>query len=98
MSQQRDNVFLVGPMGAGKTTIGRRVAEDLGLSFYDLDQEIEQRTGADVRLIFDIEGEEGFRKRESDLLKELTSRREVLVATGGGAVLLKENRQQLARN
>lgn len=98
MKRRRDNIFLVGPMGAGKTTIGKRVAEELGLTFHDLDNEIENRTGADVRLIFDIEGEGGFRKRESAMLEELTSRTGVLVATGGGAILAKENRQQLVRN
>ncbi|TDJ35163.1 MAG: shikimate kinase, partial [Gammaproteobacteria bacterium] len=98
MKRRRDNIFLVGPMGAGKTTIGKRVAEELGLTFYDLDNEIESRTGADVRLIFDIEGEDGFRKRETAMLEDLTSRTGVLVATGGGAVLAKENRRQLIRN
>lgn len=98
MSRRRDNVFLVGPMGAGKTTIGRQAAKELGLSFVDLDHEIESRTGATINLIFDIEGEEGFRKREADLLAELCHRGGVLLATGGGIVVGKKNRQQLVRN
>ena len=74
MTSARQNIFLVGPMGSGKTTIGRRVAEALGLDFVDCDEEIERRTGASVNLIFDIEGEEGFRKRESEMLAELAGR------------------------
>ncbi len=91
------NIFLIGPTGAGKTTIGRRVARRFDLSFLDLDDEIERRTGADIALIFDIEGETGFRQRESALLDELTQRHEVLLATGGGAVLADINRQHLTQ-
>jgi len=76
------NVFLVGPMGSGKTTLGRRVADLLGLEFVDCDQELESQTGASVNLVFDIEGEAGFRERESRILQELAARRSVLVATG----------------
>jgi len=65
------NIFLVGPMGAGKTTIGRQLAKKLSSQFYDSDYEIEQRTGADIPLIFELEGEEGFRKRETQVLAEL---------------------------
>lgn len=79
-------------MGAGKTTIGRGVAELLGLSFHDLDHEIEVHCGAAIPLIFDIEGEAGFRQRESALLAELSAHTDVVVATGGGAVLAPENR------
>jgi len=82
-------------MGAGKTTVGRRVAEQLGLAFHDLDQEIEARSGADIPLIFELECEAGFRKRESDVLDELSARHGVLLSTGGGAVLRAENRQRL---
>lgn len=89
------NLFLVGPMGAGKTTVGRRIAEGLGLQFFDLDHEIEARSGAEIGLIFELEGEAGFRKRESDLLEELTAARDIVLSTGGGAVLAAANRQRL---
>ncbi len=92
---KHNNLFLVGPMGAGKTTIGRFLAENLNLEFVDLDSEIEDRCGANIPWIFDVEGEEGFRKRESKMLDEVTSRSGVLLATGGGAVLSKENREIL---
>lgn len=92
---KNNNVFLVGPMGAGKTTIGRFLAESLDLEFVDLDTEIENRCGADIPWIFDVEGEDGFRKRESRMLDEVTSRRGILLATGGGAVLTKSNRDVL---
>lgn len=88
-------LFLVGPMGSGKTTIGRRLAEELGLEFLDSDHEIEARTGASIPLIFDIEGEEGFRKRESAMIDELTQRDGLVLATGGGAVLDEDNRRHL---
>lgn len=91
------NVYLVGPMGSGKTTIGQRLARRLGLVFYDSDHEIESRTGASINLIFDIEGESGFRERETKMLRELTSKEGVLVATGGGAVLAETNRELLRR-
>lgn len=89
------NLFLIGPMGAGKSSIGRRLAERFGLPCVDLDAEIEQRTGTSVTTIFEIEGEAGFRRRESDLLAELTARQGILLATGGGAVLVPENRTLL---
>jgi len=92
------NVYLVGPMGSGKTTIGQRVAKLLDLEFFDCDQELEAQTGASVSLIFDVEGEEGFRERETRLLEQLTKRRGVLVATGGGAVLRRRNRELLRHN
>lgn len=88
-------VFLVGMMGAGKTTIGRQLARLLGREFIDLDQELEARCGVKVSLIFEIEGEAGFRRRESQLLEECTRRRDIVLATGGGAVIAPENRRYL---
>jgi len=90
-------IFLIGPMGAGKSTIGRHLAELLGMAFQDTDSEIAQRTGADIPLIFEIEGEAGFRRRESAVLAELTGRDNVVLATGGGAVLAEQNREHLRR-
>ena len=90
------NIYLVGPMGSGKTTIGQRVAAILGLEFLDCDHELEAHTGASVTLIFDVEGEEGFRERETRILRELTQRQGILLATGGGVVLREENRRLLA--
>jgi shikimate kinase len=89
------NIFLIGPMGAGKTTIGRQLSKELKKSFYDSDRVIEEQTGADIPLIFDLEGEEGFRKREQAVIDELTGMDNIVLATGGGAVLRKENRQHL---
>jgi len=90
------NIFLVGPMGAGKTTIGKQLAQLLHLEFVDTDQEIESRTGAPIDWIFDIEGEEGFRVREKDIIEELSQRQGIVLATGGGAVVAAENRKFLA--
>ena len=95
MGKLNQNVFLIGPMGSGKTKIGRQLAKKLGLDFYDCDHELERLTGASVNLIFDLEGEEGFRLREKYLLKELTAMNGVLIATGGGVVCNEENRQML---
>jgi shikimate kinase len=89
------NLFFVGPMGAGKTTIGRRAAELLGLPFFDLDHVIEEHCGADIPLVFELEGETGFRHRESTLLAEFAARDGVALATGGGAVLAEDNRRLL---
>ena len=82
-----DNIFLIGPMGAGKTTIGRQLAKLLGLNFVDSDHEIEVHTGASIPLIFEVEGEAGFRRREREMIDELTQRSSIVLATGGGAVL-----------
>ena len=90
------NIFFVGLMGAGKTTVGRYLAKNLGLDFYDTDQEIERRTGVRVPTIFEMEGEAGFRKREVSMIDELTQLSNIVLATGGGAVLSAENRQHLA--
>ena len=95
MNKPFTNVYLIGPMGSGKTTIGQRLAEMLNLEFVDNDHELEEQTGASVNLIFDLEGEEGFRKRETAMLKKLTARKNVLIATGGGTILEKENRDLL---
>lgn len=89
---RQDNVFLVGPMGAGKTTIGRHVATLMHKRFLDADQEIEKRTGVTIPVIFEIEGESGFRRRESMVVDELTREQDIVLATGGGVVLLEENR------
>lgn len=89
------NVFLVGPMGSGKSAVGRQLAQRLGLEFVDCDEEIEARTGVDIAYIFEKEGEPGFREREAEVLDELTSRRGILVATGGGAVLDPRSRARL---
>jgi shikimate kinase len=86
------NLFLIGPMGAGKSSIGRRLAQHFCMPCVDLDAFVEDRTGASVAMIFDIEGEEGFRRRESDLLAELSARSGIVLATGGGAVLTPANR------
>jgi len=90
------SLYLVGMMGAGKTTVGRLLARRLKLRFYDSDHEIERRCGVKVPLIFDIEGEAGFRARESQVLAELIALDGVVLATGGGAVLAEENRRRLA--
>lgn len=86
-------VFLVGPMGAGKTTIGKLLAEELQFEFKDVDREIEVRAGVDIPWIFDQEGETGFRVREAAVLDELSQMDGVLISTGGGAVLREDNRQ-----
>jgi shikimate kinase len=89
------NIFLIGPMGAGKTTIGRMLARTLGVPFIDSDREIEQRTGVSIPMIFEYEGEAGFRKRESEVIGLLTEKSPLVLATGGGAVLLPDNRELL---
>lgn len=90
-----DNIFLIGPMGSGKTSLGRRVAPRLGLEFVDLDEALERRCGVEVAVIFDIEGERGFRERERRMLAEIAAGSGRLVATGGGSVLDPENRAVL---
>lgn len=89
------NLFLVGMMGAGKTTVGRQLARRLGKAFHDSDQEVEARTGVQVAVIFEIEGEAGFRKRESEALERLVALENSVLATGGGAVLDPRNRALL---
>ncbi|MDA9901621.1 MAG: shikimate kinase AroK [Gammaproteobacteria bacterium] len=91
----RKNVFLVGPMGAGKTTVGRLLGELLRQDFFDSDAEIEKATGADIPWIFDVEGEVGFRKRERKMIDFLTSKENIVLATGGGSVTAEESRRML---
>ncbi|CAM3389311.1 shikimate kinase AroK [Halomonas lysinitropha] len=93
--QALPNLILVGPMGAGKSTIGRLLAAELSRAFYDSDHEIQARCGADIPWIFDVEGESGFRDRETQMIRELTRHEGVVIATGGGAVLREENRRVL---
>jgi len=95
MEKTSKNIVLVGPMGSGKTTVGRRLAHELNLDFFDTDHEIIDKTGVTVDHIFDIEGEEGFRKRESKILKNLCQMSNIILATGGGIVILPENRKIL---
>lgn len=90
---QKRNIYLVGPMGAGKSTIGRVLAAELHLGFRDSDKVIEDRTGADIPWIFDMEGEEGFRDRESAVLQELSNGQDFVIATGGGIILRPQNRE-----
>lgn len=90
------NIFLVGPMGVGKSTIGRRLAEELKRDFYDSDQEIEIRCGVDINWIFDLEGEEGFRLREQQVIAELVCLNDIVLATGGGATESAANRDILS--
>lgn len=85
-------------MGAGKTTIGRQLAKKLSLQFYDSDHEIEKRTGVKISLIFEIEGEEGFRRRETQVIRELSQMNNIVLSTGGGAVTQAENREVLNTN
>ncbi|REL37001.1 shikimate kinase AroK [Thalassotalea euphylliae] len=95
MAEKR-NIFLVGPMGAGKSTIGRELADKLHLEFFDSDQEIERRTGADISWVFDLEGEEGFRKREETVIDDLTEMQGIVLATGGGSVISAQVRNRLS--
>lgn len=95
---KKDNIFLVGLMGAGKTTVGRLLAKQLGKTFIDVDHEIEARTGVKIPVIFEIEGEAGFRKREEAVLEELVGRSNTILGTGGGAVLSPRNRDLLRQN
>ena len=90
------NIFLIGAMGAGKSTIGRRLASALDKDFVDADQALEERTGVEIPLIFELEGEAGFRKRESEMLARLVEREGMVLATGGGVVLSAKNRTHLA--
>jgi len=94
--QKPSNIFLIGLMGTGKTTVGRQLARKLKMDFFDSDRVIEERTGADIPLIFEKEGEAGFRKREAAIIDELTQKQNIILATGGGAVLDPLNRDHLS--
>lgn len=93
-----DNIFLVGLMGAGKTTIGRQLAKALRWPFYDSDKAIEEKTGVDIPTIFEFEGEEGFREREQKMIQQLTQLQGIVLATGGGVVIREENRRLLKQH
>ncbi len=93
-----ENIYLIGLMGVGKTTIGKQLAKALHWPFYDSDKVIEETTGANITTIFSYEGEAGFREREKIVIHELTQKRGIILATGGGAVLAPENRQALKEN
>jgi len=90
-----ENIYLIGLMGVGKTTIGRQLARSLKLPFYDSDKSIEEKTGVDIPTIFEYEGEEGFRQREQKIIEQLTKLRGIVLATGGGAVISEQNRKSL---
>jgi shikimate kinase len=92
------NIYLIGPMGSGKTAVGRRLATELGLEFFDSDAEIEKSTGVDIAYIFEREGEASFRHRERDCIASLTGRKNIVLATGGGAVMDEETRRNLTRS
>lgn len=95
MAEKR-NIFLIGPMGAGKSTIGRQLSRQLNMDFFDSDQEIEKRTGASISWVFDVEGESGFRAREIKIIDEITKKQGIVLATGGGSVKFKKNRNVLS--
>ena len=90
------NIIIVGPMGSGKSTVGKIISDELFLDFYDTDEEIEGRTGASIDWIFDLEGEDGFRKRESEMLEEMVQKNSIVLSTGGGIILASSNRELLS--
>ena len=92
------NIYLIGLMGSGKTTLGKILSKKLDKDFYDSDQVIEEKLGVNVPMIFEYEGEAGFREREKDILKELVSKQNIVLATGGGIILSESNRDLLAKN
>ncbi len=98
MRNQYNNIYLVGLMGSGKTTVGKLLSKQLRRSFYDTDHEIVRRTGVTIPMIFEVEGEDGFRKREELVIEELTKLDGVILATGGGAIISAKNREQLKQH
>lgn len=94
---KQNNIFLIGPMGAGKSSIGKYLAKCLNKKFFDTDEEIEVRTGVDICWVFDVEGEQGFRRRETMVINELTKMTNIVLATGGGSILDEENRIALSK-
>lgn len=97
MASVLPSVFLVGPMGAGKSTIGRLLSQELHTEFFDSDKVVEERCGTNIPWIFDMEGEEGFRERETQVIDDLTQANNIVLATGGGAVLKPCNREYLSQ-
>ena len=95
MAEKR-NIYIVGPMGAGKSTIGRHIAQQLHLDFFDSDSEIERRTGAEIAWVFDVEGEDGFRVREASVIEDLTEKQGIVLATSGGSIISKDVRNKLS--
>jgi len=91
----QESIFLIGPMGSGKSAVGRRLAKQLGWEFFDSDAIIEERTGVDIAFIFEKEGEAGFRRREQQVIGELADLKQIVLATGGGAILIDETRKRL---
>ena len=98
MSINKPLIVFVVPMGAGKTTIGKILAKELGFDFYDSDKEIERRTGANIPWIFDVEGESGFRDRESQAIEDLSKLKDIVLATGGGAMMRPQNRDSVKKS
>jgi len=98
MLAKNNNIFLIGPMGSGKTSVGKIVAKALAKEFHDTDQEIEVNTGVDISYVFDVEGETGFRKREEKIVEVITQKKNIVLATGGGAIESENNRRCLANN
>lgn len=90
-----NSIFLIGPMGAGKSTIGRLLARSMSVDFVDSDREIERKTGVSIPLIFEYEGEDGFRRREAEVISKITETEGIVLATGGGSILLPENQHRL---
>lgn len=95
---QYQNIFLIGPMGAGKSSVGKYLATKLDMDFYDSDEELEKRTGVDIGWIFDLEGEQGFAKREMSVIAELAALRNIVLATGGGSVIPVETQEVLSKS
>jgi shikimate kinase len=93
---EKSNIYLIGPMGSGKTAVGRQLAHELGMEFFDSDAEIERSTGVDISYIFEKEGEASFRDRERECIEHLTQREHIVMATGGGSVMDEDNRRRLS--